>query len=696
MKTKKIAALSASAFAAGMAHGSVLYTYTNHIAVAGTQTTENTVTLDLNQDGSPDFLVAFDNNNALKPYVNDSVGLSGSTTSFVLSDATDPTDSQGLPLTIGGTTIGPAYESAQAAGYFYEDTSANVVGAWNSAGQDIRGYVGLELIDSGGDTHYGWAQFVYNSTNVYNGVTGTLDLIDFAMETGTNSIQAGQLGEPGDPPTLPYPPTPQTTVAGFNAQFSAHGVGNPAPTYQWAMGVAGGSLYTNLTDNASLSGSTSNTLTLYDVTVPSQADFVCVLSNANGVFTSAPATLTVVPLTVTGPSPSPAAFYSGSKAALSVSAVSSATVSYQWLKNGSTLTDGGRISGSTSSNLTITSVSSIDVGNYSVVLTNIYGAVTSGVSPLTLITSGSAYQKAVLALNPVAYYSLNETNDPATGTAVAFDYAGGFNGTYGTSVQNGNPTNDAIAGPRPTDGFPGFATNNWAMEVGTAKELASYVTIPALNLNTNTVSFVMWVNPTATEPDWAEILSFRSGVAGTANSLGYGASGDMGYHWNDNGNTYNFDPGIVPPVGQWSLIALTVEPTNATFYIINSDGFSTADTYADGYVHPVQAFNTPGHIGGDDYDANFIGTIDEVAIFNQTLTTQQVTNLYNVAAGLPSGPTKVTLSITLSGGNVSVSWSPVAGTLYEATSPAGPWTSDGTTSPFVTAATGTQKFYKVQ
>jgi hypothetical protein len=554
----------------------------------------------------------------------------------------------------------------------------------------------LELVDTEGDTHFGWAQFVYNSTNVYNGVTGTLDLVDFAMESGTNTIQAGQLGEPGDPPTLPYPPTPQTTVAGFNAQFSAHGVGNPIPTYQWAKGAVGSSVYTNLTDSASISGSTSNTLTLYDVTVASQADFVCVLSNATGVVTSAPAALTVVPMTVTGPSPAPAAFYSGSKATLSVSAVSSVPVSYQWLKNGSALTDVGRISGSMSSNLSIASVSSSDVANYSAVLTNIYGAVTSGVTPLTLITSGSAYQKAVLALNPVAYYSLNETNDPASGTAVAFDYAGGFNGSYGTLVQNGHPTNGAIAGPRPTDGFAGFATNNWAMEVGTSKALASYVTIPALNLNTNTVSFVMWVNPTATEPDWAEILSFRSGVAGTANSLGYGSSGDMGYHWNDNGNTYNFDPGIVPPVGQWSLIALTVEPTNATFYIINSDGFSTADTYTNDYVHPVQAFDTPGHIGGDDYDANFIGTIDEVAIFNQTLTPQQVTNLYNVAAGLSTGPTKVALSITHSGGNASVSWTPVAGTLYEAPSANGPWTADGTASPFVTTATGTQKFYKVQ
>jgi hypothetical protein len=694
MKTKKIAAISASAFAASMAHGSILYTYTNHIAVAGTQTVDNTVTIDLNQDGSPDYLIAFDNNNALKPYINNSVETNANIQAYVLSDATDPTDNEGLPLTALGTTIDANYESQQSAGFFYQDDSANVVGGWVSGGTNVQGYVGLELIDAVGETHYGWAQFVYNSTNVYNGVTGTLDLINFAMETGTNAIETGQTAEPGDPPRLPYPPTPQTAAVGFNAQFSAHATGNPNPAYQWAMGAAGSGVYTNLTDNGNLSGSASDTLTLYDVTMASQADLVCVLSNATGVVTSSPAMLTVVPLTFTGPTPSPATYYSGNNATLSVSTVSSVPVSYQWQKNGASLADGGRISGSSTPSLTISGASSADVANYSVVMSNVYGAVTSSVAPLIVINGGSPYQEAVFALNPVSYYSLNETNNPASGNAIAFDYAGGFNGAYGSLVQNGN---DAIAGPRPTDGFPGFSSENWAMKVGTPKEYASFVNIPPLNLNTNTVSFVLWINPSSTEPAWAEMVSFRTTVAGTANSFNYDANGNLGYHWNDNGNSYNFDTGLLPPVDQWSFVALTIEPTNATFYLINSDGMSTVETYtndyANNYVHPVQAFNTPGHIGGDDYDANFIGVIDEVAIFNQTLTTEQVTNLYNIAVNPPK--IAVTLSITFSGGNVIVSWSPVVGTLYEATSPSGPWTSDGTTSPFVAPASATQKYYTV-
>ena len=192
-----------------MAHGTILYTYTNHIAVAGTQTAETTVTFDLNKDGSPDYLVSFDNNNALKPYVNNSVESNSSITNFVLSDASDPAGDEGLPVTPLGTTIDANYESPQTTGFFYENDGGNVVGSWNSNGQNIQGYVGLELIDSVGETHFGWAQFVYNSTNVYNGIPGTLDLIDFAMETGTNAIETGQTAEPGDPPFCHIHPHPK-------------------------------------------------------------------------------------------------------------------------------------------------------------------------------------------------------------------------------------------------------------------------------------------------------------------------------------------------------------------------------------------------------------------------------------------------------------------------------------------------------
>ena len=58
---------------------------------------------------------------------------------------------------------------------------------------------------------------------------------------------------------------------------------------------------------------------------------------------------------------------------------------YQWRKDGTNLSDGGVISGATSTNLLITSASSSDAGLYDLVVTNVCGSVTSARSE-----SGSA------------------------------------------------------------------------------------------------------------------------------------------------------------------------------------------------------------------------------------------------------------------------------------------------------------------
>ena len=58
---------------------------------------------------------------------------------------------------------------------------------------------------------------------------------------------------------------------------------------------------------------------------------------------------------------------------------------YQWQKNGTTLMDGGEISGSSTSTLTLMSITPNDAANYTVVITNSYGSVTSSVATLTVI-----------------------------------------------------------------------------------------------------------------------------------------------------------------------------------------------------------------------------------------------------------------------------------------------------------------------
>jgi len=86
------------------------------------------------------------------------------------------------------------------------------------------------------------------------------------------------------------------------------------------------------------------------------------------------------------------------------SATGSAPLSYGWRKNGSSLVDGGKISGSATSSLTISNIANKDGGQYSVLVTNAYGSVLSSNAALTILKG-----KATAAL----------AFDPVTGAAIA-------------------------------------------------------------------------------------------------------------------------------------------------------------------------------------------------------------------------------------------------------------------------------------
>ena len=79
----------------------------------------------------------------------------------------------------------------------------------------------------------------------------------------------------------------------------------------------------------------------------------------------------------------------GSTAVFTVNALGEA-IAYQWRRYGTNLSDIGRFGGVTTETLTITNVQTSDAGNFTVLLTNSGGAVTSAVAVLT-VPSGPAF-----------------------------------------------------------------------------------------------------------------------------------------------------------------------------------------------------------------------------------------------------------------------------------------------------------------
>ncbi len=315
--------------------------------------------------------------------------------------------------------------------------------------------------------------------------------------------------------------------------------------------------------------------------------------------------------------------YPSRTASFSAQGQSVLPLSYQWKSNSVP------IAGATNNTLTVPNVQSSFSGTlYSVTIANQAGATNSATAALTVISPTSAYESAVIADQPVAYWRFNEATDPSTGAAIAYDYWGGFNGAYGVAAANGAT---GVHGPVPPN-FPHLEATNYALETFTGA-INSYVTVAPLHLNTNAVTFTAWINPNGVQNGGTAL--FYCSDNSTSAGFTFSGNGDLGYTW-DNGdpNTAGWDSGLTPPVGIWSFVSLVVTRDYATVYVVNTNGM-LASTFS--YPNLNQAFAGSSRIGDVSTDANgslsFNGMIDEVAVFDHSLSVSDIVALYTAATG---------------------------------------------------------------
>jgi uncharacterized delta-60 repeat protein len=102
-------------------------------------------------------------------------------------------------------------------------------------------------------------------------------------------------------------------------------------------------------------------------------------------------------------------------ATFTVVADGSALLNYQWQQDGSSLSDGGNISGAQSAMLTLTNVFGAEAGDYSVIISNSYGSVTSQVATLTVnepIISGQPTNQLIVP-GEIATFKVMTIGTPA-------------------------------------------------------------------------------------------------------------------------------------------------------------------------------------------------------------------------------------------------------------------------------------------
>ena len=199
-------------------------------------------------------------------------------------------------------------------------------------------------------------------------------------------------------PSFTSQPNSETVVVGGSVTLTATASGSPAPAYQWRR------------NSANIAGATSSSYVIIAVTAVNGGTYDVVASNAAGSASSNPVILTVnVPPGITS-QPQNIAVTAGQSATFSVVATGSPVPTYQWRKDGATL------SAATNASLTVSGTQPGDAGSYDVIVTNVVGSLTSTSATLTVNIPPAIAQHPVgitVVAGQLANFTVVGTGSPA-------------------------------------------------------------------------------------------------------------------------------------------------------------------------------------------------------------------------------------------------------------------------------------------
>jgi hypothetical protein len=407
-------------------------------------------------------------------------------------------------------------------------------------------------------------------------------------------------GGPNVPANQPY--------EGDTLALSVDVGGTPALGYQWRL------------KGAALSGASSSDYVKTNIQVAADSgNYDVVITNAFGTVTSAPVSITVLPVTPPAISQSPVGrtLYAGGTMDLSVLATGGQLV-YQWQQNST------NIPGATSSSFVIASVAAGNAGSYTVTVTNRLGSASSTPpAVVTVITpAAGTFEATIVADKPEAWWRLDET----AGATNMLDALGRHDGTYVGNV---------------TLGSPGVVTNGGGDAAVTFDGASSYGTVPYSRLlNTKVFTVECWAKAVSLTDTRVPVSShysskgwwFWTGVPTYGQWSGGVSVGGVDY----------YVPTIVPAASMqtnlWTHLVMTVDTNDTLLIYINGEwdnrGWADFDRNAGGPF----IVGAEGMSSGQPASSFWKGEVDEVAFYTNSLSLEQVQAHY--AAALYGNTTK--------------------------------------------------------
>ncbi len=463
-------------------------------------------------------------------------------------------------------------------------------------------------------------------------------------------------------PVFTAQPAPATIAAGTAVSFNVAVTSPTTVSYQWQH--AG----TNISNGGHYSGVNTPTLTVSNADTTDAGAYRCKATNASGPTTSNPANLAVVTVpTFAPPSPAPntaqpisAVVSEGYPVSFSGLAFGAAPLTYEWRLNGTPVGAGTSYS--------LTSARAANAGNYTLVVANSYGAVTSRVARLSVVTV------------PV-------TNDLVVHLK--------FDGDYTDSSGRGNNASP-INGPALVAGKLGsalqFTTSRGQVPAVTNFATLGYPTDLQFGSATD-FSISFWVQYTDQSDDLALISNTQWD---SSSNIGWGIFSQGGGNFRvkvtgtprGSGNRADVTlPNVIRGNG-WHHILVTFQQGGGMYTMLDGILLTTTpwtlsgsvDTSAENYTRTINLppntdFSGPHavNIGQDgtgwynDKDGGAItnGLIDDVGFWRRALSPQEALAIYNAGnAGKNLSQAAASLSpvtMTYSAGNVNFTWAGGAG-----------------------------------
>ncbi|MFM2386406.1 MAG: hypothetical protein RL660_1163 [Bacteroidota bacterium] len=169
----------------------------------------------------------------------------------------------------------------------------------------------------------------------------------------------------------------------------------------------------------------------------------------------------------------------------------------------------------------------------------------------------------------------------------------------------------------------------------------SLASAEALSLpNTNTFTMMAWVKANSAQADYAGILSFEGGAHLNLRAANSADSSEIGYH-HPNGAWW-YSSGLYLKKDEWTHVAMVVEPTKITVY---KNGVPSVHTNL-----TVQALSfgpkfLVGSMATREYDRCFKGKIDEVAVYNAALSTNEIREMMHLTKQNPNYPAQANANL---------------------------------------------------